>query len=63
LLENIFADAEAAARLVEALPDERLRENFTDMKYGSGYRNLAGMIEHLHYHLGQITLLKTLVRQ
>lgn len=63
LLESIFADAEEAARLVEALSDERLQEEFTDIKYGSWYRNIAGIIEHLHYHLGQIALIKKLVRQ
>jgi hypothetical protein len=27
-------------------------------KYGSVLRNIMGVIEHTHYHLGQIVLLK-----
>lgn len=61
LQEQVFSDAETLAQLIEKLPDEILANNFTDPKYGSYYRNLAGIIEHLHYHLGQITLLKKLV--
>ena len=30
--------------------------------YGSAYKNLQGAVEHLHYHLGQLVLLKNLVR-
>lgn len=59
---KIIEDAETFAALVEALPDERLSENFTDEKYGSYYRNIQGIIEHTHYHLGQIVILKKLIR-
>jgi len=31
--------------------------------YGSAYKNLQGTVEHLHYHLGQLVLLKNLVRR
>jgi hypothetical protein len=30
--------------------------------YGSAYKNLQGAVEHLHYHLGQLVMLKKLVR-
>jgi hypothetical protein len=30
--------------------------------YSSAYKNLQGAVEHLHYHLGQLVLLKNLVR-
>jgi len=61
-LQKMWRDAEAFAKLVEQLPDERLWENFDDPKYGSYYRNLHGVIEHSHYHLGQIAILKKLIR-
>ncbi len=57
-LEQVFADAEKFAGLVEQLPDHKLWEDFTDSKYGNYYRNLHGIIEHTHYHLGQIVLIK-----
>ena len=62
-LEGIFANAEEAARLIEALPEEKLFEDFYDAKYGNYYRNIHGIIEHTHYHLGQIALIKKLVRE
>jgi hypothetical protein len=61
MVEKALADAVHAARLVEELPDEKLAEDFTDPKYGSYYRNIAGTIEHAHYHLGQIAFLKKMV--
>lgn len=62
LLTNAWAEAEAFASLIEQLPEEQLWADFTDEKYGSYYKNLHGIIEHLHYHLGQIVLIKRLVR-
>ncbi len=61
LVANALLNAEKAAVLIEKLPEERLFEPFTDEKYGNYYRNIAGIIEHMHYHLGQISLLKKLV--
>ncbi len=61
LLNKTWADAENFALLVEKLPDSKLGENFADEKYGTYYRNLNGVIEHIHYHLGQIVLVKKLV--
>lgn len=47
--------------LLEALTDEQLAGSFIDPKYGTLYRNLIGIIEHLHYHLGQIIFLKKMI--
>lgn len=58
---SIYANAEKLALLIEALPEERLLENFEQEKYGNYYKNLTGMIEHTHYHLGQIVMLKKLI--
>lgn len=58
LLEKVWSDAEKFATLVEQLPDEKLWETFEDPKYGNYYRNIHGIIEHTHYHLGQIILIK-----
>jgi hypothetical protein len=32
--------------------------DFDDGKYGTVLRNILGLIEHTHYHLGQIVILK-----
>jgi hypothetical protein len=63
LLNKTFTDAENFAGLVEQLPGNILLENFTDGKYGNYYRNLHGIIEHTHYHLGQIVLVKKVLLQ
>ena len=61
LLEKTWKDADEFANLIEQLPEERLSEDFVDSKYGTYYRNLHGIIEHIHYHLGQIVLIKKII--
>lgn len=61
LLTKAWDDAESFAILVEQLPETKLWETFIEEKYGNYYRNINGIIEHNHYHLGQIVLLKKLL--
>lgn len=63
LLQQTWTEGQAFADLIEQLPENRFWEDFTDNKYGSYYRNLHGIIEHTHYHLGQIAIIKKTVRQ
>ncbi len=63
LLNKTWTDAENFAGMIEQLPENKLGENFTDEKYGNYYRNFAGIIEHGHYHLGQIVLIKKILLQ
>ena len=63
LLNKTWADAEQFASLVELLPESKLWEDFSDEKYGTYHRNIHGIIEHTHYHLGQITLIKKMLAQ
>jgi hypothetical protein len=63
LLNKAWADAEHFAALLEQLPEERFSEIFIDEKYGTYYRNIAGITEHIHYHLGQIVIIKKLLQQ
>ena len=58
LLAKHWADAEDFALLVEEFPEQKLWETFMHEKYGNYYRNLHGVIEHSHYHLGQIVIIK-----
>lgn len=60
-LDSVWSEGDQFASLIENLPDTILLENFTDGKYGNYYRNLTGIIEHAHYHLGQIVLIKKMV--
>ena len=61
LFNTAHIDAETFAYLIEKLPEEKLWEDFTDLKYGNYYRNIQGIIEHVHYHLGQIALIKKIL--
>lgn len=58
LTQKSFDQAEELAQMIESLPESKLWEICFQEKYGTYYRNFQGMIEHCHYHLGQIVLLK-----
>ncbi|MDR6197449.1 hypothetical protein [Siphonobacter sp. SORGH_AS_0500] len=62
LVNKIWIDVDALAELVLQMPEEAWQKTFVDEKYGTYYRNLHGMIEHTHYHLGQIVLIKKVLR-
>lgn len=62
LLAKSFNDAETLVSLIEKLSDDKLLEIFADEKYGIYYRNLHGIIEHCHYHLGQIAVINKIIR-
>ena len=63
LVNKTWTDAERFAALVEQIPEEKLWEDFSENKYGNYYRNITGIIEHIHYHLGQIVLIKKIILQ
>lgn len=63
LINKTFTEAELFAVQIEALDDSQLLQDFGDGKYGNYYRNIVGIIEHTHYHLGQIVLLKKILNQ
>lgn len=61
LVNKTFTDAELFVAQIETLDEAKLSEDFADPKYGSYYRNLHGIIEHTHYHLGQIVLINKML--
>ena len=61
LVTKTLEDAETLAALVERLPEGAMDEPLAKAEYGTNHRNLMGIIEHTHYHLGQIALIKKLV--
>lgn len=61
LLDKMWADASAFANFVEQMPESKLLENLAHEKYGNYYRNIHGIIEHSHYHLGQIAIIKKII--
>ncbi len=61
LVQKTWDEAETFASLVEQLPENKLEEIFIHEKYGTYYRNLHGVIEHYHYHIGQIVIIKKII--
>jgi uncharacterized damage-inducible protein DinB len=61
LVETLLTNAESLIVAVRQLNDDILNSYFFDKKYGTYYRNIAGVIEHSYYHLGQIVMLNKLI--
>ncbi|MEP6684199.1 MAG: DinB family protein [Parafilimonas sp.] len=49
------------ASLIKHFPEEKLEETYAEGK-SSYYKNFQGIVEHAHYHLGQIVILKNIVQ-
>jgi hypothetical protein len=61
LITQVLTDAKKLCSLIEQFPNNGWDAPFTDEKYGTYYRNVLGLIEHTHYHLGQIVILKKMM--
>lgn len=61
-MEQSWEEAEAFANILEGISEDKLWSEFADPKYKTVYYNVAGMIEHFYYHLGQIVLIKKQLR-
>lgn len=62
-VKHILDTGEQLSKAIESIAEEQWEADFSAEKYGSYYRNFHGMIEHTHYHLGQIVLLKKILRE
>ncbi|WP_233783121.1 DUF1572 domain-containing protein [Flavivirga eckloniae] len=62
LVNKFCTDSEKFISLVENMTKEQLFEPFVDEKYGNYHRNIDVMIEHTYYHLGQVMLIKKMIK-
>eukprot|EP01012_Entosiphon_sulcatum_P026858 TRINITY_DN32354_c0_g1_i1.p1 TRINITY_DN32354_c0_g1~~TRINITY_DN32354_c0_g1_i1.p1 ORF type:complete len:167 (-),score=16.35 TRINITY_DN32354_c0_g1_i1:321-821(-) len=62
LVNDFLTNTEVFASQVEKMPDEKFDEVFVDEKYGTYLRNIEAVIEHSYYHLGQIVLIRKLLK-
>ena len=60
--KKMFEVADKFTSLISKLEDPIWEEAFTDEKYGNYFRNFMGLLEHSYYHLGQIVMLKKMIR-
>ena len=63
LIGHVFSQAELFAGEIEKLEEGKIFQVFADPKYGNYTRNLMGVVEHAHYHLGQIVLIKKMLNE
>lgn len=61
-LNRFWQDTEALANAIQNMPEEQLEQSFVDKKYGSYKRNIEVLVEHSYYHLGQVVLIKNLLK-
>lgn len=61
LQNKAWSDARLFADLVEKLPEHKLEEPFAGGQYGTYFRNIEGVAEHVHYHLGQVVIIKKII--
>ncbi|MEM6768147.1 MAG: DinB family protein [Bacteroidota bacterium] len=61
MVARMYENVEAFAGEVEKLTNEQMAEDFWENKFGSLFRNIHGIVEHSHYHLGQIVFLKKML--
>ena len=60
---KVMQDGEAFAALIENMDEATFYTYFIGEKYGNYFRNIHGIIEHSYYHLGQIALIKKILRE
>ena len=63
LVSEFISNAEKFIAHVKLMSNEKLKEVFVDVKYGSYKRNIEGVIEHSYYHLGQISLVRKMISE
>jgi hypothetical protein len=63
LLDRTWAEVNILAGLVEQMPEQKLWDIYRTEKSGNYFRNLLGITEHVHYHLGQVVLIRKIIRE
>jgi hypothetical protein len=62
MIAATWKEGEQYAKYIEQLTEEQVFGPFVEEKYGTYYDNLNGIIGHCYYHLGQIGILKKLLK-
>lgn len=63
-LKNKFlSDAETFAAHLENMTEAQLDAPFIEEEYGTYRRNIEGVVEHAYYHLGQVSLLRKMIKE
>jgi uncharacterized damage-inducible protein DinB len=63
LRDEFLQNSQTFITEVTNMPDNELDEPFVNEKYGTNLRNIEGVIEHCYYHLGQVSLIKKMLKE
>lgn len=61
LISQAFDNATLFTNEIAKMKSEKMYEDFADPRYGNYFRNIVGVIEHTHYHIGQIAIIKKIL--
>lgn len=62
LRNEFFLNSEKIISQIKDIPDEALQHDFGNGKYGTNVLNISAMVEHSFFHLGQICLLRKMLK-
>ena len=62
LVNQFLHNSETFAVRIEQMDDNIFDQPFVDEKYGNYLRNIEAVIEHSYYHLGQIVLIRKMIK-
>lgn len=62
LVQMFISNAEEFIAHVEQMDDKVLNKPFVKEEYGTYLRNIEAQIEHSYYHLGQVSLIKKMIK-
>ncbi len=62
LVQMFISNAEEFIAHVEQMDDKMLIKPFVKEEYGTYSRNIEAQIEHSYYHLGQVSLIKKMIK-
>ncbi len=60
---KLLINAEKFAQHIDVMTSQQLSSNFVKEEYGDYLLNINMMIEHTYYHLGQIAIIKKMIRE
>ncbi len=63
LIDKFCSDSEKFVQAVAIMTNDELDRDFVKKEYLNYFRNISLMSEHCYYHLGQIMLIKKMIKQ
>ena len=62
LTSRVLSEAEESSDLIRAMPEDKIWQALPEKNSGNFFRLISGITEHCYYHLGQIIVIKKIIR-